>query len=115
MLNADRDAIDTELKAQAVQIRNIEMMNLDRYLQAIGTQAALILGFAAAESYAVELSLSTNIWYTWGYFVASTVSLVLEMYCVMTATMVSVLGPTFALNGPAGSMTEAVDAMKEER
>lgn len=42
-------------------------------------------------------------------------SLLCEMYCVMNATLVSVLGPTFALNGPKGSMHEAVKSMKEER
>ena len=115
MLKADRDAIDADLKAQAVQIRNMEMLNIDRYLQAIGTQAALILGFAATESYAVEISSTANKFFAWGYYLCSTISLVSEMYCVMTATMVSVLGPTFALNGPTGSMNEAVDSMKSER
>ena len=38
-----------------------------------------------------------------------------QMYCVMNATLVSVLGPTFALNGPKGSMHESVQYMKEER
>ena len=115
MLNADRAAVDSDLKAQSVQIKNIEMQNLDRYLQAIGTQAALILGFAAAESYAVELTSKTNGWLAIGYYVMTTISLVLEMYCVMSGTMVCVLGPTFALNGPSGSMHEAVESMKEER
>lgn len=54
MLAADRSAVETDLQAQAVQIKNIEMNNIDRYLQAIGTQAALICGFAASESWAME-------------------------------------------------------------
>ena len=38
-----------------------------------------------------------------------------KSYNVTVATLVSVLGPTFALNGPQGSMHESVKAMKEER
>lgn len=39
MLAADRSAVETDLQAQAVQIKNIEMNNIDRYLQAIGTHS----------------------------------------------------------------------------
>ena len=48
MLAADRRAVDSDLQAQAVQIKNIEMQNIDRYLQSIATQAALIAGFASS-------------------------------------------------------------------
>jgi len=33
MLAADRSAVETDLQAQAVQIKNLEMNNIDRYLQ----------------------------------------------------------------------------------
>jgi len=33
----------------------------------------------------------------------------------MNSTLVSVFGPTYALNGPSGSMHTAVASMKEER
>jgi len=50
-----------------------------------------------------------------GYYICQSCTMVFEMYCVMTATLISVLGPTLALNGPKGSMTDSVNAMKEER
>ncbi|GMI53853.1 hypothetical protein ScalyP_jg1352 [Parmales sp. scaly parma] len=115
MLAADRSAVETELQAQAIQIKNIEMNNIDRYLQAIGTQAALICGFAAGESFCVELSNATPWYLITGYYFCNVFALILEMYCVMNATLVSVLGPTFALNGPQGSMHASVKCMKEER
>ncbi|GMI52951.1 hypothetical protein TeGR_g11188, partial [Tetraparma gracilis] len=126
MLAADRSAVETDLQAQAVQIKNLELNNIDRYLQAIGTQAALILACAAGESYAVEKFNVLNVdeyedlngtmwWIAMGYYLCQTLTLVFEMYCVMTATLVSVLGPTLALNGPRGSMHDSVKAMKEER
>lgn len=125
MLAADRSAVETDLQAQAVQIKNIEMNNIDRYLQAISTQAALICGFAAAESFAVEyarkaVSQTMNAGsFPWMlhllYFATTTLSLACEFYCLMNSTLVCVLGPTFALNGPVGSMHEAVFLMKEER
>jgi hypothetical protein len=54
-------------------------------------------------------------WMAMGYYVAQTLTMVFEMYCLMTATLISVLGPTLALNGPRGSMQDSVAAMKEER
>ena len=117
--------MDSELQAQAIQIKNIEMQNLDRYLQAIGTQAALIAGFAVT-----TLMCDSSIGFANGnpggphdihwtvqivYSAATMSCLCFEFYCVMSSTLVSVLGPTYALNGPKGSMHVAVKAMKEER
>lgn len=111
----------SELQAQAVQIKNIEMQNIDRYLQSIGTQAALIAGFACSvllcdslivfskDTEQVHQALEIL------YYTSTTSCLVLEFYCVMNSTLVSVYGPTYALNGPAGSMHIAVACMREER
>jgi len=115
MLAADRQAVETDLQAQAVQIKNIEMTNIDRYLQAIGTQAALVCGFAVAQNYCVELSHTTHWFLILGYYLSNTACLVIEFYCIMNSTLVCVLGPTYALNGPTGSMNAAVRSMKEER
>ncbi|GMI34076.1 hypothetical protein TeGR_g8484 [Tetraparma gracilis] len=115
MLAADRQAVQTDLLAQAVQVKNLEMTNIDRYLQAIGTQAALVCAFAVGQNYCVELADSTWAPFIIAYYTSNTLCLVLEFYCIMNSTMVCVLGPTFALNGPSGSMHEAVKAMKEER
>ena len=49
------------------------------------------------------------------YNTSTTTCLVLEFYCVMNSTLVSVFGPTYALNGPSGSMHIAVQSMREER
>ena len=85
-------------------------------MQTQGTQAALICGFACTESWAIEMwnTQYTPWWLITCYYVTNIVSLICTMYCVMNATLVSVLGPTFALNGPRGSMQESVKAMKEE-
>lgn len=104
-----------------MQIKNIEMQNIDRYLLSIGTQAALIAGFAssvllcdslisfAADETKVHKALEIM------YYSSTTTCLVLEFFCVMNSTLVSVFGPTYALNGPSGSMHIAVTAMREER
>jgi hypothetical protein len=113
MLAADRQAVETDLQAQAVAIKNIEMNNIDRYLQAIGTQAALISGFAIGSS--IIMVEKTNSVLYFGYIMSNTFCLISEMYCVMNSTLVSVLGPTVALTGKKGSMHESVKAMKEER
>ena len=118
MLAADRRAVDSELQAQAVQIKNIEMENLDRYLQSIGTQASLITGFAVTIALSSDLISITNTCHPliqllhYGTIITC---LSLEFYCVQNSTLVSVFGPTYALNGPRGSMHSAVKAMKEER
>jgi hypothetical protein len=90
MLAADRSAVETDLQAQAVQIKNLELNNIDRYLQAIGTQAALILACAAGESYAVEKFNVLNVdeyedlngtmwWIAMGYYLCQTLTLIFEM------------------------------------
>ncbi|GMH51877.1 hypothetical protein TrRE_jg7812 [Triparma retinervis] len=119
MLAADRRAVDSELQAQAVQIKNMEMQNVDRYLQAIGTQAALICGLSISTQLSDSMIAFTNDEEHWiiqvlhnGFIVSC---LCLEFYCVINSTLVSVLGPTYALNGPKGSMHSSVKAMKEER
>ncbi|GMI46417.1 hypothetical protein TrCOL_g11200 [Triparma columacea] len=119
MLAADRRAVDSELQAQAVQIKNMEMQNVDRYLQAIGTQAALICGLSISTQLSDSMIAFTNDKEHWivqaihnGFIVSC---LCLEFYCVINSTLVSVLGPTYALNGPKGSMHSSVKAMKEER
>ncbi len=120
MLVADRLAVDSELKAQAIQIKNIEMQNIDRYLGTVGTQAALIAGFSIAVLMGDELiriSNGDNIHMVSQALLYSFAMLTLcfQFYCVLCSTLVSVLGPTYALNGPKGSMHSAVRAMKEER
>jgi hypothetical protein len=115
MLAADRHAVQTDLQAQAVQIKNIELTNIDRYLSALGTQAALVCGFAVAQNYCVELAHTTYPVLLVMYYVTNTACLILEFYCIMNSTMVCVLGPTMALNGPTGSMHQSVSSMKEER
>ena len=116
---SDRRAVDSELQAQAVQIKNIELQNIDRYLQAVGTQAALIAGFSITTICCDSLIEKTNEDYHWTlqciYYLTAVGSLCFEFYCVTSSTLVSVLGPTYALNGPKGSMHTAVRAMKEER
>ena len=95
------------------------MQNLDRYLQAVGTQAALIAGFSVTVMLCDSLIGFTNNQQHWTiqvtYYGSAMTCLCLEFYCVVNSTLVSVLGPTYALNGPRGSMPQSVRAMKEER
>lgn len=117
MLSADRAAVETDLQSQAVQIKNIEMENIDRYLQAIGTTATLIAGFAVSTVFSdqlLQVSANNSIFQGVTFFFNYT-TLGFNFYCVICSTLVSVLGPTYALNGPKGSMHAAVSAMKEER
>lgn len=86
MLAADRQAVETDLQAQAVQIKNIEMNNIDRYLQAISTQAALICGFAAAESFAVELARSPETLWWLTMLVSSQMIVSVSTNCQLTCS-----------------------------
>jgi hypothetical protein len=116
MLAADRQAVESDLQAQSVRIKEIEMSNIDRYLQAIGTQAALVSGFALGSNViGIMLENGAHPLMQGAFFTFNNLSLVCEMYCVMNSTLVSVLGPTVALTGKKGSMHESVRAMKEER
>lgn len=112
MLFADKRALQTNLKVSLLEIREKELNFYSNNCLAIGTQAALLSGFASA-------ALMTNV----GreplmlhvlYLLFSVVSLSMQLLTVVSTTLLAMLAPGLALRGPDGSMNTAVDSMIEE-
>lgn len=78
---------------------------------AVGTQAALLAGFAYSGLTQVAIPLDSEYVLKLLYLLVSTTAMCLELIAVMNTTLLSMMGPGLALRGPDGSMHPAVDGM----
>ena len=112
MLLADKRALETNLKVSLLQIREKELAFYTNNCLAIGTQSALLAGFAYA---ALQTSIEKDpYWVHLCYLCFSVASLGFQLLSVVSTTLLAMLGPGLALRGPDGSMHSAVDAMVGE-
>ena len=113
MLNAEKDVLSSALYKARNEIKRLDLDNLYSFLSSLATQAALLAGFAfgALQPYDTDNDSFWNVCLQ--LFVI--VTLGAEMYVVCNGMLVTVLGPTLALNGPKGSMERAVYLMRRER
>ena len=81
---------------------------------AVGTQAALLAGFAYSGLTQVAIPLDAEYVLKLLYLLVTTTAMCLELIAVMNTTLLSMMGPGLALRGPDGSMHPAVDGMMEE-
>lgn len=141
MLYADKRALETNLQVSLLKIREKE---LQFYTQvppqpqpqpqpehhhpppspshpprpqnciAIGTQAALLSGFAYNGIIQVDIPSEANDWLKTLYLCVTTAAMGFELIAVLNSTLCSMLGPGLALRGPDGSMHRAVDGLMLE-
>mmetsp|Transcript_25781 Transcript_25781/g.60183 ORF Transcript_25781/g.60183 Transcript_25781/m.60183 type:complete len:248 (-) Transcript_25781:565-1308(-) len=112
MLYADKRALETNLKVSLLAIREKELNFYVSNCQSIGTQAAMLAGFAFA---GLMQPLPPEPEVLRVLFLMSTVSaLGLQLVTVVTTTLLSMLAPGLALRGPDGAMHAAVDGMIDE-
>ena len=92
----------------------------------VGTQAALLAGFAFAAVIEVNIqsigaaedssddfsSAKTALQVVW--YLTTVAAMVLEIFALVKAMQLSILGPGLALRGPEGSMTRALVIMRTE-
>ncbi|KAL1511933.1 hypothetical protein AB1Y20_005214 [Prymnesium parvum] len=117
MFAAERDALKWEAYSGALGIQEREMTVLMSYLDNLGTQAALLAGFAFT-CYTDDLGLPDDIHPVLeGLFMICVSTCVGAMlFTVVASTLVSSLGPAMALRGKDGTaMRVAVDHMETNR
>ena len=112
MLYADKRALQTNLKVNLLEIREKELNFYANNCLTVGTQAALLSGFAAT-------ALLTPVpreplWLHVVYLLFSVISLSMQLLTVVSTTLLAMLAPGLALRGPDGSMNTAVDSMIDE-
>ena len=113
MLSAERIALNSDLQARRLDIREKDLIQLTTFIDGLSTQAALLAGFAF--SGLQSLPPETNAVWKTILFVSTAVTLGADIYVVCVGQLTTILAPTLALNGPKGSMERAVCGMRAER
>jgi len=114
MLFADKRALETNLQVSLLKIREKELQFYTQNCIAIGTQAALLSGFAYNGIIQVDIPTDSPDWLKTMYLCVTTAAMGFELIAVLNSTLCSMLGPGLALRGPDGSMHRAVDGLMLE-
>jgi hypothetical protein len=104
-------------RARQVSLLKIREKELQFYTQnciAIGTQAALLSGFAYNGIIQVDIPEESSDVLKALYLCVTTAAMGFELIAVLNSTLCSMLGPGLALRGPDGSMHRAVDGLMLE-
>jgi len=114
MLFADKRALETNLQVSLLKIREKELQFYTQNCIAIGTQAALLSGFAYNGIIQVDIPEESHDLLKALYLCVTTMAMGFELIAVLNSTLCSMLGPGLALRGPDGSMHRAVDGLMLE-
>jgi len=114
MLFADKRALETNLQVSLLKIREKELQFYTQNCIAIGTQAALLSGFAYNGIIQVDIPEESSDVLKALYLCVTTAAMGFELIAVLNSTLCSMLGPGLALRGPDGSMHRAVDGLMLE-
>ena len=114
MLLADKLDLQNKLKLNILQIEERELNYYTQNAMTVGTQAALLAGFAYSGLTQVAIPLDSDYVLKLLYLITTTTAMCLELIAVMSTTLLAMMGPGLALRGPDGSMHPAVDGMMDE-
>ena len=114
MLFADKRALETNLKVNLLAIREKELNYYTQNCLAVGTQSALLAGFAYSGLTQVAIPHERAYLLKLAYLLVTTTAMCFELIAVLNTTLLSMMGPGLALRGPDGSMHPAVDGMMVE-
>lgn len=116
MLAADKQALESVLQQQSLQIREKELRFFVENFAAVAGQAAMLAGFSfTGMFYTTEDRKVDSPVLEVAYFSFSAASLGLMILACANCTLINVLGVGLALRGPKGSMDKAVREMADER
>eukprot|EP00658_Telonema_sp_P-2_P038741 TRINITY_DN27736_c0_g1_i1.p1 TRINITY_DN27736_c0_g1~~TRINITY_DN27736_c0_g1_i1.p1 ORF type:complete len:191 (-),score=44.92 TRINITY_DN27736_c0_g1_i1:214-786(-) len=115
MLNADKELLLSNLKQNALTLREKELNFFNENFAAVGTQAALIAGFSMTALAELGVPEEAPRFFKTSFYLFTVITLACELHCVCSTTFICVWGPGLALRGPDGSINRAVDGMMEER
>jgi hypothetical protein len=115
MYNAQQQALFQQTNQQLISIRQLEINYYTNINVAIGTQAALIGGFAYGvftQNQAGDFTYADE--FHTVYYILSAVTIASAVHVIVNTMMLQVMGPGLSLNGPVGSMAKAAEGMKAE-
>ena len=111
MLYADKRNLEVSLQVAMLRIRDKELVFYTENLMAIGTQAALMSGFAYMAIIMTAFPPECNTALKVCFLCSTTAAMSLELMTVGGSMIAAIYGPGLALRGPDGSMHRAVDGM----
>uniref|UniRef100_A0A7S0IZC6 H(+)-exporting diphosphatase n=1 Tax=Calcidiscus leptoporus TaxID=127549 RepID=A0A7S0IZC6_9EUKA len=116
MLRADKEHLERDLKRSLLLLAEKELNFFEQCLNSVGTQAALIAGFASAiiVETASDLLLEASLGIQVAWIFATVLGMVLQILCVVSAMQLSILAAGLALRGPDGSMSYALAETRKE-
>ena len=116
MISAEYYALDQSAVQSLIAIRARELDHiLDRFNN-MGTQAALMAGFAITTITAIDVTgHETKDAVQHFFFASSSVCVAASMHSIIMTTYLANWGPGLALRGPRGSVSRAYVAMMSER
>ena len=117
MLQTSKHAVEAEIYNSRLKIMNRDLENIQRYLDGVSTESALLVGFTFVsfqlnDPTYLDAVDTPNQWKLAILYVAATVSMSANMFVLCVGELVSILGPRLALKGPKGSMERAVNLMR---
>lgn len=117
MIAADKNLLQASLTQGVLQIQTSLIDLYTKNLNSIGTLAALVAGFAytgiAEADYTITYEGDPLIYF---YFLFDALCLTMGVFCISQATIVTMYGPSLALNGEsADAVTTAVGHMCEQQ
>lgn len=115
MLAADKQALESVLNQQSLQIREKELKFFVDNFGAVAGQAAMLAGFSFSGLVSTIEENHDNTALRVAYYAVSSCALGLMILACANCTLINVLGVGLALRGPQGSMDRAVKEMAAER
>jgi hypothetical protein len=120
MIAANKKLIQANLTQGVVGIQSNLISLYSNNLNSVGTQAALIAGFAFAAIASIPADISTSsyakIVLMYLYFAAFTICFITALFALSQTTIASTYGPRLALMGEnATSVKTATDLMKNQQ
>jgi hypothetical protein len=113
MIAADKEALQTTLKQQALQIQEKELSYYTNNFNSLSTSSSLIAGFSFGAL--ASTSDAGGSFIAAFFYVCTTLSFGFNLLVVINCTFVTMWGPGMALRGPDGSMQKAVEGMQAQR
>jgi len=117
MLLADKHDLQQRLKLQILQIEEKELQHYTTNANSLGTQAALLAGFAFTtliEAPWSDMLDDSPKWLVLMAVCCDVVAMIFQVMATLKSVQLSILGPKLALRGPDGSMKRAVLAMRRQ-
>lgn len=115
MLAADKLLLTSTIHKNATELKGKELALHKGNFDAVGTQSAVLAGFAVAMVVEFDVPENTHAVLQGFYFLCTVITLVANLRCVAMTTCITVMGTGLALRGPDGSMARAVEEMYSQR